>query len=103
MKKIILAATALVVLASCENKKSTSTQMAVTYPTTQTSDHVDTYHGTDIQDPYRWLEDDRSEESGAWVKSQNKVTGNYLDQIRFRESVKIILISLKMTGCKINL
>ncbi|MGJ8683943.1 MAG: prolyl oligopeptidase family serine peptidase [Nonlabens sp.] len=94
MKKIIFAATALVALASCNEKKEASTQMAVTYPTTQATDHVDNYHGTDVPDPYRWLEDDRSEETGAWVKSQNEVTNGYLDQIRFRESVKNRLTEL---------
>lgn len=94
MKKIILAATALVALASCEDQKQTLTQMAVSYPTTQTGDQVDTYHGTDVPDPYRWLEDDRSEETGKWVKSQNEVTYGYLDQIRFRESVKNRLTEL---------
>ncbi len=94
MKKIIFAATALVVLASCDNKKEDSNLMAVTYPTTQASEHVDNYHGTNVPDPYRWLEDDRSEETGEWVKSQNKVTNGYLDQIRFRESVKNRLTEL---------
>lgn len=94
MKKIILAAAALVALASCEDKKQASKQMAVTYPTTQTGEHVDTYHGIDVPDPYRWLEDDRSVETGEWVKAQNLVTNGYLDQIRFRESVKNRLTEL---------
>ncbi len=54
------------------------------YPTTKTVDHVDTYHGTTIADPYRWLEDDTSAETAAWVEAQNKVTFAYLDKIPFR-------------------
>ncbi len=54
------------------------------YPTTKTVDHVDTYHGTRIADPYRWLEDDTSAETAAWVEAQNKVTFAYLDKIPFR-------------------
>lgn len=49
---------------------------------------VDDYHGTEISDPYRWLEDDHSEETMDWVKRQNKVTFSYLDQIPFRGKIK---------------
>jgi prolyl oligopeptidase len=51
------------------------------YPSTRTVDHVDTYHGTRVADPYRWLEDDTSAETAAWVEAQNKVTFAYLDKI----------------------
>jgi prolyl oligopeptidase len=54
------------------------------YPATKTVDHVDTYHGTAIADPYRWLEDDTSAETAAWVEAQNKVTFAYLDKIPYR-------------------
>jgi prolyl oligopeptidase len=54
------------------------------YPTTKTVDHVDTYHGARIADPYRWLEDDTSAETAAWVEAQNKVTFAYLDKIPYR-------------------
>ncbi|MEP2970417.1 MAG: S9 family peptidase, partial [Nonlabens ulvanivorans] len=94
MKKTLLAATVLMALVSCEDKKQDSKKMEITYPTTQTVDHVDNYHGTDVPDPYRWLEDDRSAETGEWVKAQNQVTNSYLDQIRFRESVKNRLTEL---------
>ncbi len=58
------------------------------YPETTKIDHTDSYHGIDVPDPYRWLEDDRSEETAAWVKAQNKVTFGFLDNIPFRESLK---------------
>jgi prolyl oligopeptidase len=54
------------------------------YPPTRAVDHVDTYHGTRIADPYRWLEDDTSAETAAWVEAQNKVTFAYLDGIPYR-------------------
>ena len=66
-----------------QSKKST-----LTYPETKKETVSDTYFGTSIADPYRWLEDDRSEETGAWVKAQNEVTFNYLSQIPFRIQIK---------------
>jgi len=50
---------------------------ALTYPTAPTVDHVDTYHGTRVADPDRWLEDDNSAETKAWVQAQNAVTEKY--------------------------
>jgi prolyl oligopeptidase len=58
------------------------------YPTTKKVDHVDTYHGTQVPDPYRWLEDDNSAETAKWVEEQNKVTFAYLDKIPYRAKIK---------------
>ena len=58
------------------------------YPNTKKGQTVDTYFDTNLNDPYRWLEDDKSEETGAWVKAQNEVTYGYLAQIPFREALK---------------
>jgi prolyl oligopeptidase len=60
----------------------------VNYPTTAKVDTIDTYFGTDIPDPYRWLEDDRSPETKAWVSKQNKTTFDYLENIPFRNDLK---------------
>ncbi len=57
------------------------------YPVTRTVDHVDTYHGTKVPDPYRWLEDDTSAETAAWVEAQNKVTFAYLETIPYRAAL----------------
>ncbi len=64
------------------------------YPVTKKIQHVDTYFGSEVQDPYRWLEDDRSAETESWVKEQNKVTYNYLDQIKYRADLKARLEKL---------
>ncbi|NVK88762.1 MAG: S9 family peptidase [Gammaproteobacteria bacterium] len=61
---------------------------ALQYPVTRKGDVTTNYFGTDVSDPYRWLEDDRSDETAAWVKAQNKVTFNYLDQIQYRDKIK---------------
>ncbi|MCW3085673.1 MAG: Family serine protease [Bacteroidetes bacterium] len=58
------------------------------YPVTKKVDTVDTYFGTKIADPYRWLEDDKSAETGEWVKAENKVTYDYLATIPFRDKIK---------------
>lgn len=58
------------------------------YPINETVDTIDTYFGVEVKDPYRWLEDDRSAETEAWVKSQNEVTFGYLENIPFRGALK---------------
>jgi prolyl oligopeptidase len=58
------------------------------YPKTRKIDHTDTYHGTTVPDPYRWLEDDNSKETAAWVEAQNKVTFAYLESIPYRAKIK---------------
>ncbi len=64
------------------------------YPETKKGETVDVYFDTKVADPYRWLEDDKSEETAAWVKSQNKVTYDYLSQIPFRDALKTRLEKL---------
>jgi prolyl oligopeptidase len=64
------------------------------YPQTRKVDHVDTYHGTQVPDPYRWLEDDTSPETAAWVQAQNKVTFPYLEKIPFRAALQKRVIQL---------
>lgn len=63
-------------------------QNQIKYPTTNKVEQLNVYFGTKVFDPYRWLEDDRSVETGNWVKEQNKVTYDYLDKIPFRNSLK---------------
>ena len=58
------------------------------YPLTKKINTEDNYFGTLVEDPYRWLEDDQSPETEAWVDEQNAVTQDYLDQIPFRKTIK---------------
>ena len=62
-------------------------QQQITYPSTRKIDHIDTYHGVRVEDPYRWLEDDNSPETAAWVEAENKVTFAYLDAIPYRRAM----------------
>ncbi len=71
-----------------------SEKINLKYIKTKKVDTVTNYFGTDVQDPYRWLEDDRSKETEAWVENQNKVTFGYLDKIPFREELKERLTSI---------
>src|SRR5262245_11797872 len=64
------------------------------YPAARKVDHVDTYHGVTVADPYRWLEDDNSPETAAWVEAENKVTFGYLEKIPFRKSLTQRVIAL---------
>ena len=72
---------------ACKNTQKKDT-INLKYPNTKKVDSVDTYFGIKIQDPFRWLEDDRSPETENWVKEQNKTTFNYLDKIPFRKELK---------------
>src|SRR6266511_2800032 len=70
-------------LSACASDRFASDASAPrgTYPATRQADVVDEYHGVRIADPYRWLEDDNSPETKAWVEAQNSVTFSYLRQI----------------------
>lgn len=69
---------------SCETKK----QEAFIYPETKKTDTIDTYFGTQVPDPYRWLENDTAKDVAEWVAAENKVTFDYLNKIPFREKMK---------------
>ena len=78
---------------ACKNS-SDSKSLSMTYPVTAKSDHVDSYFGTDVPDPYDWLENDTSQATMDWVEAQNKVTFGFLDQISWRNDLKKRLESL---------
>lgn len=70
------------------NKKMTN------YPPTKKDNTTDTYFGTTVNDPYRWLENDVAEDTRAWVSEQNKVTQDYLSKIPFRDAIRTKLEKL---------
>jgi prolyl oligopeptidase len=84
MKRLLFFIAAIALLTSC----SSDSYNKINYPVTKKGDVVDTIFGTPVADPYRWLEDDMSDETAAWVKEQNAVTFGYLEKIPYREQIK---------------
>lgn len=66
----------------------------INYPITNKHKQTDTYFGTKVEDPYRWLENDKSIETANWVQSQNKLTQDYLSKIPYRDEIKQNLSNL---------
>ena len=95
MKKVLLVLTVAAAMLSASGCSQKMKKINLKpYPETAKSGVVDNYHGTEVADPYRWLEDDNSAETAAWVKAQNEVTFDYLAQIPYRETVKNRLTEL---------
>lgn len=81
-------------MSACSYQENTDHTSSLVYPETRKSDHEDDYFGHKVPDPYRWLEDDTSEETATWVKAENEVTFGYLNNITFRDKVKARLEEL---------
>lgn len=84
MKNLIVITTAMAFLISCKGSQNEKPE----YPVTKKIDVIDNYFGVEVPDPYRWLEDDMSEETEEWVKAQNEVTFAYLDKVPFRDDIR---------------
>ncbi|MBA4257650.1 MAG: S9 family peptidase [Chitinophaga sp.] len=91
MKNIFLTTSALLLLVAC-NQNSAETdfkKIEVKYPIAQKDSTVkDIYFGTTVADPYRWMENDTSAQTNAWVKAENEVTDAYLASIPFLQSIQ---------------
>ncbi|TGV20774.1 S9 family peptidase [Pseudoalteromonas sp. MEBiC 03607] len=103
MIKKALACAIVVALTGCSESTPTKTEQtiktaevkaAVNYPETKKGNVVDEYFGQKVADPYRWLEDDMSEETAQWVKAENDVTFSYLKNIPYRDELKTTLEKL---------
>jgi len=91
----------LVVASGCGDRgnhapyRRTATAMPrLTYPASRTEDVIDDYHGTQVRDPYRWLENPDSEETAAWIRAQNALTNEYLAGPAARAEYKARLTEL---------
>ncbi|WP_298364781.1 prolyl oligopeptidase family serine peptidase [uncultured Lutibacter sp.] len=87
MKNLLILTLVGACLLSCKQSDTQNTN-ALKYPTTKKVDTVTNYFGTNVKDPYRWLEDDMSNETASWVSAQNEVTFNYLANIPYRDQLK---------------
>ncbi|WP_316828393.1 prolyl oligopeptidase family serine peptidase [Pedobacter miscanthi] len=87
-KQILLSLFALNLFACNTGQKPAEKITLMKYPETKKDSTTDNYFGTTIADPYRWLENDTSAETKAWVTAENKVTQNYLEQIPYRPDIK---------------
>ncbi|WP_317042421.1 hypothetical protein [Spirosoma fluviale] len=84
-------------VAACNQSQKKAPNMEIVrkpYPITEEVDQKDKYFDTVVEDPYRWLEDDRSEKRKAWITAQNSVTSAYLDQIPYRDAMRERLKSI---------
>ena len=88
MKRVFILIMIGIFIISCKSYESQKNNAKLNYPATKKVDTVANYFGTAIKDPYRWLEDDMSPETAAWVVDQNKVTFDYLSKIPYREALK---------------
>lgn len=91
-RKIACICVAAVMTSACSQQEETihpKEEMTLkAYPETHKGDHVDVYFGQEVADPYRWLEDDLSEETKQWVTAENEVTFDYLSQIPYRDAIR---------------
>lgn len=87
----LLAGASVLAMTGCDNMKQIK---HLPYPETARGEVVDNYFGTEVPDPYRWLEDDNSEATAAWVAAENAVTEDYLSQIPFRNAIRERLTQL---------
>ena len=77
------------IAASCgQQEQNSQAETPMNYPETRKGDVYDEYFGTRVDDPYRWLEDDLSEETAEWVRAENEVTSAYLSEIPVREGLR---------------
>ena len=85
----------VVLCCGCRQLSPTKTQtVKLTYPQARKGPTVDVYHGTEVPDPYRWLEDADAKETQSWVAKQNKLTSSFLAAVPVREKIETRLRNL---------
>jgi prolyl oligopeptidase len=88
----VLLLSMIVFLNACVTKQEPGEmKKTLTYPVTTVSNTADTIWGTEVPDPYRWLEDDLNPETRKWIEAQNELTFGYLEKIPYRTTIKNML------------
>jgi prolyl oligopeptidase len=87
MRRNFILTAILIFLITCNSRDN----YKIDYLVTKQINYSDTIFGTTVPDPYRWLEDDRSEETAEWVKEQNALTFGYLEKIPYRAQINDLL------------
>ncbi|HEY4151358.1 MAG TPA: prolyl oligopeptidase family serine peptidase [Chitinophagaceae bacterium] len=85
LSNLLLPILAGVLMTGCS---SAPQQQPLTYPVTKKVTQVDNYFGTQVSDPYRWLENDSAADTKAWVKTEQAFTEDYLSKIPFRDKIR---------------
>lgn len=86
MNRVLLLLAVIAFLGACQGNPEQASNSK--YPASKKVNQVDTLFGEPVADPYRWLENDTSKETGAWVKAENDVTFGYLNKIPFRDAIR---------------
>jgi prolyl oligopeptidase len=95
LRNYLLITLTVTLFAACKpGSPENDNKMSLKYPDTKRVEQNDNYHGTEIADPYRWLEIDTAADVGEWVKAQNAVTFDYLEKIPYRNQIKDRLTEL---------
>jgi len=94
LKPVLVLLLCATVTAAATVAATTAAAQGLKYPETRKAEQSDNYHGTAVADPYRWLEDDNSAETKAWVKAQNAVTDKFLEAMPQRMPVRKIYTEL---------
>jgi prolyl oligopeptidase len=92
--KYIFSSTALLLSISAAAQSGFNDMLKGNYPQTRKVEQTDEFFGVKVSDPYRWLEDDRSEETGKWVAAQNMITQSYFAQIPWSGKIRGRLTNL---------
>src|SRR5436309_15308303 len=95
-RSLFLPLVVLALMAGARSGRPASPQerAALVYPPARTVNQVDDFHGTKVADPYRWLEEENSPETRAWIEAENKITFGYLSEIPERARIKERLTQL---------
>ncbi len=89
MKKYLFLISVLIIFSSCENEKKSEkkSEMKFNYPTVKTVDSADVFYGTEVKDPYRWMENEADPDLKNWIVAENKLTKDFISKVKYRQQI----------------